>query len=310
LVRVAVSPAGFAVSDNGPGLPAAVVEGSLNYDRRVSDKALYVTPTRGQLGNALKCVWAAPFVANGCTAACVTVEAGDRRHAARVTADEITGEPHVDPGLSTGLPVRNGTSVTVGWPVEASYGAPSGGHDFYRRAVPSLVRAFAALNPHARFELSGTAGDLEVAPTGPAWRKWMPDMRPPPHWYDLARFKSLVAGKLAAARKAGARPPTVRDFIAQNFGGLTGTVVRGELLRGCGLDGATLGTLAPDGRLDDELLAKLLGAMKANARRVAPKKLGVIGRQHLTAALVNLFGADPAFYQMAMWHLPQQRPGD
>ena len=38
------------------------LERSLDYLVRVSDKAHYVSPSRGQLGNALKCVWAAPYV--------------------------------------------------------------------------------------------------------------------------------------------------------------------------------------------------------------------------------------------------------
>ena len=115
-IEVTLNKAGFAVADNGPGLPAEIIERSLDYDVRVSDKSLYVTPTRGQLGNALKRLWAAPFVAHGCAAASVVVEAGDRKHTVRVSADQIAGAPKVDHVTQTGLPVRIGTSVTVGWP--------------------------------------------------------------------------------------------------------------------------------------------------------------------------------------------------
>jgi DNA topoisomerase VI subunit B len=287
-VEVIVNDTGFSVSDNGPGLPAEVIEGSLDYNVRVSDKSLYVTPTRGQLGNALKCVWAAPFVAHGCQAASVTVEAGDRKHTVRVSADQIVGAPRVEHVTETGLPVRTGTSVGVGWPGVASYDGQGERLDFYR-----LVQGFAALNPHASFRHAAGADSAKIDPGDAAWRKWLPAQRPPPHWYDLARFRSLVAGKLAVARQEGGRPQTVRDFIAENFCGLTGTTVRGELLHGCGLEGATLERLAPGGSFDDDLLAKLLGAMQENARPVKPQKLGVIGKAHLTAAVVGLFGAHP-----------------
>ena len=40
---------GFSVRDNGPGLPAETITGSLDYLKRVSDKTFYVSPTRGQL---------------------------------------------------------------------------------------------------------------------------------------------------------------------------------------------------------------------------------------------------------------------
>lgn len=55
----------FTVADNGPGLPLAMLEGSLDYSARVSDKLGYVSPSRGQQGNALKTLWTAPFVAKG-----------------------------------------------------------------------------------------------------------------------------------------------------------------------------------------------------------------------------------------------------
>lgn len=55
----------FAVRDNGPGLQAETLIRSLDYLKRVRDKSFYVSPTCGQLGNALKTVWTAPFVAHG-----------------------------------------------------------------------------------------------------------------------------------------------------------------------------------------------------------------------------------------------------
>ncbi len=41
-------------------MPYDTLAGSLDYDIRISDKTYYVSPTRGQQGNALKCIWAAP----------------------------------------------------------------------------------------------------------------------------------------------------------------------------------------------------------------------------------------------------------
>ncbi len=62
VIKIEVSADSVTVTDNGPGLPSATLTNSLDYANRVSDKNGYVAPTRGQLGNALKCVWAAPFV--------------------------------------------------------------------------------------------------------------------------------------------------------------------------------------------------------------------------------------------------------
>ena len=55
----------ITVSDNGTGIPVDVINKSLNYLSRVSDKAYYISATRGQMGNALKVVYAAPYVTSG-----------------------------------------------------------------------------------------------------------------------------------------------------------------------------------------------------------------------------------------------------
>src|ERR1035437_7482153 len=46
----------IVVRDNGPGLPESTVDKALNYNLRVEDKRHYISSSRGQLGNALKCV--------------------------------------------------------------------------------------------------------------------------------------------------------------------------------------------------------------------------------------------------------------
>jgi DNA topoisomerase VI subunit B len=61
-IVVTLEPDAMTVADNGPGIPDHVIDRSLDYHIRVSDKKHYVAPTCGQLGNALKCIWGAPFV--------------------------------------------------------------------------------------------------------------------------------------------------------------------------------------------------------------------------------------------------------
>src|SRR5215475_7470751 len=46
-IEVTISNDSFAVRDNGPGLPESTMAKSMNYLIRVSDKAYYVSPTRG-----------------------------------------------------------------------------------------------------------------------------------------------------------------------------------------------------------------------------------------------------------------------
>ena len=60
VIRVAVSDAGIAVSDNGPGIAPETVAGILDYNTRTSSREAYVSPTRGAQGNAMKTLLAMP----------------------------------------------------------------------------------------------------------------------------------------------------------------------------------------------------------------------------------------------------------
>jgi DNA topoisomerase VI subunit B len=64
-ITITVEADALSVDDNGGGLPDAVLRDSLDYTIRVSDKTFFISPTRGQLGNGLKTIWAAPSVAAG-----------------------------------------------------------------------------------------------------------------------------------------------------------------------------------------------------------------------------------------------------
>ena len=94
-ITVTVTEDTVRVQDNGPGLLPATLERSLDYLVRVSDKAHYVSPTRGQLGNALKCIWAAPYVVDG-THGRVEVGTGGVTYQIDVTLDQIAQEPTIE----------------------------------------------------------------------------------------------------------------------------------------------------------------------------------------------------------------------
>src|SRR5215471_10987185 len=84
----------ISVSDNGPGLSGKIIKGVLDYSSRISDKKHYIAPTRGQLGNALKCVVAAPFVATGKTSV-IEIASRGRRHTIEIQLDRIAQEPKI-----------------------------------------------------------------------------------------------------------------------------------------------------------------------------------------------------------------------
>ena len=60
-IAIVVDKKGISVSDNGPGIPANVIQSILDFSIRVSSREAYVSPSRGAQGNALKTVVAMPF---------------------------------------------------------------------------------------------------------------------------------------------------------------------------------------------------------------------------------------------------------
>jgi DNA topoisomerase VI subunit B len=291
-INVRVTGEGFSVRDNGPGIPASTIERSLDYMVRVSDKLGYVTPTRGRLGNALKVVWAAPFVSTG--EGHVTVTSMGERHEIRVGVDPLEQRPKIDHAITNGLP-PGGTEILVRWPVSACSNEDAEGSDSYKtdelregNAI-LMVEAFAAFNPHASFTLNGE----KITSTAPDWRKWRADDRLVPHWYTSETFRELVANYIASERY-GADPITVRAFVA-TFRGLTSTAKQKAVTEG--LKREYLHDLAAGGELDSGAIDTLLVRMKDAARAPKPAALGVIGRDHLAAWMVKHGEVEPASVQ-------------
>ena len=280
VVHVEIGDDFVRVADNGPGIQPATILGSLDYSVRVSDKAAYVSPSRGQLGNAIKCAWAAPFVLDGARGR-VDIETAGILYRVDVTLDEIAQRP-VLAVSEADSPVKNGTAVTMWLADSASYFSECLWHDFY--LATRLLNAFARFNPHATLWFQGA---VLAEPTDPDWRKWAPSDATDPAWYTDEQFIGLVRSYIGADR--GTLP--VRDFMRE-FAGLSGTTVRAQVMDAAGLvRGATLATLAPDGRsLDRETIARLRDAMIEATKRVKPERLGVIG-----ADAMQRGGDDPRY---------------
>ena len=157
-----------SVQDNGPGLPASTLEHSLDYMVRVSDKAHYVSPTRGQLGNALKCVWAAPYVLDG-THGRVEVSTGGCTHQIDVTLDRIAQQPKVEATTREDAFGKSGTCITLHWPGIASSLENAADRTFYN--VEALPPPLCRLQPARDFPVylgGGACVAMAVHDTGVA----------------------------------------------------------------------------------------------------------------------------------------------
>lgn len=285
------------VTDNGRGILPETLRKSLDYLVRVSDKAFYVSPTRGQLGNALKVIWAAPFVATGKGFA--EIEARGTLHRIEVTVDQIAQCPRVTHDVEPAL-VRIGTSVKLWWPDSTSRLLASALASFPSSPMAkTLVENYAAFNPHAGFTLNGDRLDRTEA----GWTKWRPDNPTSAHWYTEQTLRDLIAAYLAVERNGG-QPKTVREFVS-TFRGLSGTAKQKLVI--ANWSRSYLRDFVVAGDLDMGFVRNLLERMQTHSAAPKPQMLGVLGKAHMTAWMVRSgVAADSIKYKrlMGVDHLP------
>lgn len=277
----------FSIQDNATGLPESVLDGSLNYGVRVSDKMNYISPSRGQQGNALKTLWAAPLVVDG-NRGIVDVATKDYAHQIMITLDRIEQKPKFSK-IELETKVQNGTFIKV--------------HSLYlSRSVSNLdygilydgillIQNFALWNPHATFNLYQDGSPIFlVTRQSESVEKWIPDNPTSPWWYSPEDMCKLISGLILNDRKKG-RAATIREFVS-NFVGLSRSakqkIIGNALLPSKGLE-----DLVIDGNPNLLLVEKLLSAMQQESKPVLPKSLGVIGKVNLANILTKNFGANP-----------------
>ena len=197
------------VQDNGPGLPVRTLEDSLNYMIRVSDKAHYVSPSRGQLGNALKCVWAAPYVMSPAHTGRVDVATHGMRYQIDVRLDPLAQAPQLTMTAHPDAMIKTGTAITIHWPQHPSSLWQGWGLNFYH--PPALLQGYALFNPHVHLTYQGDA-PYDWPASVPTWGKWVPSHLTSPHWYSPARFQQLLAAYVVADHRAQ-RVRTVRELL-------------------------------------------------------------------------------------------------
>lgn len=261
----------FAVRDNGPGLKESTIEGSLDYMARVSTKLLYVSPTRGQLGNALKCVWAASFIVDG-EQGLVEVHSQGRKYEVEVKLDRIAQEPRILMDYDSS-DVQNGTFLKVYWNERASLENQTGAPEMYNR-IKYLLQDYEIFNPHAGFSLTAPDGTSRISEPQsdklPSW-KFKPNQRTSSHWYSHEKLRDLVAGLLR-----NGEIKYVRDLVAM-FDGYARSDKQKIVTDTCDLTGCTLQDLVIDGDISATKIDCLLNAMQANAVPIKPNKLGILG---------------------------------
>jgi DNA topoisomerase VI subunit B len=273
-VAVRVNPGIIEVTDNGPGLPASVLDGVLDFHVRVSSREAYVAPDRGAQGNALKTIVALPFVLDG-SCGRMEVEAAGVRHEVTMRVDRIRQTPDLQQQRHPST-VTTGSVIRVYWPELASSILESS-----RARFLQIADDYTFVNPHLNLTVEW-CGECHVRAAGkPDWKKWIPSDPTCAHWYGPEHFERLVSAYLAHDQDVG-RDRTVRELVAE-FRGLTGTAKQKAVLAEADMARVSLSQLANGDGLDGAALSRLLAAMKKHSKPVKPAALGVIGKEHLGA---------------------------
>jgi DNA topoisomerase VI subunit B len=113
VIDIAVDGEKISVSDNGPGIATETIERTLDYAYRTSSNSAYVSPTRGQQGNALQTLLAMAHALTGKPGLTV-IESRGVRHQITFDIDPISREPRLD-HQRVSIPAAPGMKVTMFW---------------------------------------------------------------------------------------------------------------------------------------------------------------------------------------------------
>jgi hypothetical protein len=181
--------------------------------------------------------------------------------------------------------------MTVLWP-----NSPRSNLGRAKRDFLQLADTFTWLNPHLSLFVTWDGERVFAAErTSLDWARWRPSAPTSAHWYNAETLQRLIGAEVAYAEDHGLSQRPVRDFIA-DFRGLSSTAKTKTICDGLSLSRRSLAEVVTD----PALVAALLAAMKAGARPVKPKDLGIIGREHLLKRFIVAGAQEDSFdYQMS-----------
>jgi DNA topoisomerase VI subunit B len=276
----------IVVSDNGRGLPDGTIAGILDFNVRVSSREAYVSPSRGQQGNALKTILAMAFALDGSEGRTI-IESHSAAREIIFRMDPIRREPRIAPLLLVPSDVKNGTRITLYWPRKAC--------DMLVVATSRFLQIasnYPTFNPHLTLVCEWDDETLVDGPaTDPSWHKWCTPDPTSAHWYTVEQCERYMAAHIARDQDNGESGRTVRDFIVE-FDGLSGSAKQKLVLEESGAARVKLAEFFDRGQ---DAISGLLRACQNHTRAPKPEALGIIGREHFLAECCAWGGDEESF---------------
>lgn len=262
-----------AARSSSPTMVRVYREGVLDYTVRVSSREAYVSPSRGQQGNALKCMIAMPFALDG-THGTTVIESGGQAHRIVFDMDPVRREPRILREIASS-DVQSGTRMTVRWPQTACHLLEAARDRFVQ-----MVCGFTTFNPHLTLRGHWDGEEfVNVPATDPGWHKWRTCEPTSAHWYGADQFGRYMAAHIARDEDQGRTGRTVRDFISE-LRGLARSGKQKLVLAETETSGVALATFFAGGR---SAITSLLDSCQKHTKPVKSEDLGLIGSDHMLA---------------------------
>jgi DNA topoisomerase VI subunit B len=275
------------VEDNAKGIPAKTVKDLMYFQTRTGDKQAYVSPTRGAMGNALKCALTIPFELAGHEDVTIEIDARGVNHRILVSSNEISGRADVSVKPLNSARIEGSRLRIPGSTASVEEGRKA------LEFLQKLVQDYSLFNPHSVFVLNGERFEA----TNPRWQKWKTKDQPVAHWYDVETLAFLVSCLLDKHHNKP-RTQTIGEFVAQ-FRGLSDKEKLKQITGRTALGwGAVLEDLVTAGnKVDRAAVGRMLGAMKEYSKSVKPERLGKLGEDHFRARIAGSPGALPQTFR-------------
>ncbi len=276
-----------SVADSGPGFSKSDLKRIFNLRRGASTKRYWRRPTRGALGNALKCILGIPYALSSDMGVeppewPVMIESRGTRYRVglRDGLTEVVME-ETDRGEETGL-----TRVSVTIP----RCNPSRRWEDYGK----LILGYVILNPDSTVCVKIGEEGREVVRLAFEAVKDVRRFRglSSVYWYSLDDFKELVMAYKRYAEETG-REITLASFISK-FRGVS-KANRKKILAEVDMEYVSEVASSP------ETVSRLYKLLKRHSRKPTPRILHPLGREGLKVGIERVFGPLRFFKYKAIW---------
>lgn len=280
----------LTVKDNGKGLTEEDVKRISDFERSYSTKFHFKYPTRGALGNALKCIFGIPYALASefkleLPTVPIRVRSMGKEYDICLNIQEL--EELVSCQVSSrDIELKYGTEVsTVFFP---------DGKDLAVHLDP--MRSYVLFNPDANIKVTLKRPKLKA----PYIEAYPATTRKPKkfagassvHWYTPSQFKQLVEAYIRSIN-AGERDLALREFIKQ-FRGLTSDEKVALILKEIQAERRGIRLLSNlSGQ--NEAISQLCEAMIKHSYEPSPDVLGEIGKKQILNRIKQIYGEPRRF---------------